>query len=95
MEYHKSIRKLWIDLKEKNSVYIVGTDKTIRNMKVKTQEDIERLNNDPKVLFILSSPPTTSSFDRLVKKSKMRCSKLVLQDYENVWTFSNGKYRYF
>lgn len=93
------LEKYVVDIYEKMTkrdlVIVVFHDETQKKLTKPSEVDIEKYLVNDKVKWILTAVPSKDGLDRLKRKRGKKNLNQMLKDYENVWTYKDGKHRMF
>ena len=94
MKVHSNLQNMWVKISSGEMIYTVDKKNIIKRHHKPTKREIEKMEEDGNVKYILSSAMSNDSFERLVKKAKGKSFTQLLSDYKKYWKDTDGKYRY-
>ena len=94
MKVHSNLKNMWVKISTGEIMYTVDNRNKIKRHYKPTKKEIQNMEGDSNVKYILTSGMSYDYFERLVKKAKGKSFTQLLSDYKRYWKDTDGKYRY-
>lgn len=94
-DLQKAIEKIYYTMVNKDLIIIVCKNEEQHQVQKPTESQMEEYIKDENISWILTGKESASGLERLKKKARNKNLNQILKHYKEVWSYHDGKYRFF